>query len=322
MARCSVETSERLAPEAAESLGGLFDAVTAVDGPPSIDADAWADLSARGRDGVVAFVARRSPLERPVGFAMLNRSSSIWILEYAVDPEARGPGDEVGEDLARAAVQHIAAAGGGPMQLWLNQPRPADERVAKAAGLVATRALYQFRRALPVGAGPKAGGGRQAVRTASITTRPFRPGEDEPAWLEVNNRAFSGHPEQGSWDLATVAGREAEPWFDPNGFLLHEIDGQLAGFCWTKVHDEEDPVQGEIYVIAVDPDFGARGLGRSLVLAGLDYLSGLGITVGMLYTDASNIGAVKLYVDLGFEVDHVNRAYTGDIEARSVASKP
>ena len=66
-------------------------------------------------------------------------------------------------------------------------------------------------------------------------------------------------------------------------------------------------------MIAVDPDFAGRGLGRQLTLAGLDYLSSKGLDEAMLYVDATNTPAVKLYVELGFTVNHIDRAYTGDI---------
>jgi mycothiol synthase len=150
-----------------------------------------------------------------------------------------------------------------------------------------------------------------------LETRPFRPGRDDDAWLAVNNRAFHWHPEQGGWDAATLKAREAEEWFDPEGFLLHEEGGRLAGFCWTKVHADHDPPLGEIYVVAVDPDWQGTGLGRKLVLAGLDSLYHRGLTVGMLYVDATNRPALKLYIDLGFTIDHLDRAYVGDIPPAS-----
>ncbi|MST33705.1 mycothiol synthase, partial [Acidimicrobiaceae bacterium USS-CC1] len=167
------------------------------------------------------------------------------------------------------------------------------------------RALYQMRRRLPVEP--------ELVLQPLPPTRAFVPGRDEEEWLEVNNRAFEWHPEQGGWDLATLKEREAAPWFDPEGFRIYEEAGRIAGFCWTKVHVDHDPPLGEIYVIAVDPQATRRGLGRGLTLAGLDHLARRGLQTGMLYVDATNTRAVKLYVDLGFVVNHIDQAYVGDI---------
>ncbi len=148
-----------------------------------------------------------------------------------------------------------------------------------------------------------------------LPVRPFRPGVDEESWLAVNNRAFASHPEQGHWDRATLLEREQEPWFDPEGFLVLEADGRMAGSCWTKVHALTEPPLGEIYVIGVDPDFHGRGWGRALTRAGLDWLAGRGLSVGMLYVDADNTAAVHLYRSMGFSNDHVDRSYLRTVGA-------
>jgi mycothiol synthase len=237
----------------------------------------------------------------------VSRGTGSWALEFVVDPHHRVPGNTIGVDLVRAAARVIAEEGGGHVHMWVNQPRPEHGRIAAAIGLTPGRVLYQMRRPLPV---------EDSLRSGDISTRPFRVGVDEDAWLEVNNRAFHWHPEQGGWDRNTLEQREAESWFDPTGFLLHDdTEGRLDGFCWTKIHKDPDPPLGEIYVIAVDPARRDRtaGLGRQLVIAGLDHLYGRGITVGMLYVDATNAPAVKLYVDLGFVINHLDQAYVGDI---------
>jgi mycothiol synthase len=179
---------------------------------------------------------------------------------------------------------------------------PDDERIATDAGLALVREVLQLRRPLPADPAPP------------LAVRAFRPRVDDEAFLAVNNRAFRWHPDQSEWTVDDLRRNEAEPWFDPEGFLLHERDGRLAGFCWTKVHPAtaDDPAMGEIYVIAADPDFTGIGLGRALTLAGLDHLSRLGLTVGMLHVEGTNEAARALYDSLGFTVHSAHRWWAAE----------
>lgn len=279
----------------------LLEVATLADGHRPLGEHQWLDLVEGGRAGFAGFVAWEPGHDHPVGYAQLSRGEASWALEFVVDPHHRDSSCAIDRDLVGAAVDEVRRSGGGRLTLFVPKPNEGCDRVAAGAGLRRTRDLYQMRRPLPVG------------EPFALATRPFEPGRDEDAWLAVNNRAFAAHPEQGGWDLETLKRREAEPWFDPAGFLLHERDGQLAGFCWTKVHVDDDPPLGEIYVIAVDPRHQGTGLGRQLVLAGLDSLARRGLGTGMLYVDSSNANAVRLYERLGFAVDHVDRAYVGEI---------
>ena len=140
--------------------------------------------------------------------------------------------------------------------------------------------------------------------------RNFEPLCDEDAWLEQNNAAFADHPEQGAWSGQDLAERTLEPWFDPSGFLLLEIDGRIAASCWTKVHELHPDRFGEIYVVSVHPDFRGRGLGRVMVTQGLASLRKKGVVQGILFVDESNVSANRLYESLGFELqreDHLTR---------------
>ncbi|MDQ1437682.1 MAG: mycothiol synthase [Acidimicrobiaceae bacterium] len=283
----------------------LLEVAEAADGHQPLGEHQWLDLVHGGREGFAGLVAWEPGHPHPVGYAQVTRGDGpepTWALEFVVDPHHRDDGCPIGHDLVRSALGVVASEGGGHVHLWVSKPAPDDDAIAQANGLRRGRDLLQMRRPLPV-----------EGAAVELDTRPFVVGQDEDDWLVVNNRAFAWHPEQGGWSRETLARRQAEPWFDPAGFLLFEVGGRLAGYCWTKVHADHDPPLGEIYVIATDPDFQGQGLGRKLVLAGLAHLAAKGVAVGMLYVDASNTAAVGLYESLGFTVDHVDRAYTIDV---------
>jgi mycothiol synthase len=305
-----VEVKRRMGEADIAALSKLIEAASHADGHRALGEHKWLDLVQGGRQGFAGFVATEaSGRHRVIGYAQLSRGVDSWALEYVVHPNWRSE-PRLRSDLVAAALGEVAAEGGGHVHLWVPKPEPVDDAVAEAAGLQRGRDLYQMRRRLPV-----------EDRRSRVATRPFRPGADEEAWLDVNNRAFRGHPEQGSWTLQELEDREAQPWFDPDGFLIHEIDGTLAAFCWTKVQDDDHDAGevGEIYVIAVNPDFQGRGLGRELVLAGLEHLSAAGLDKAMLYVDRDNEEARSLYRSIGFDDDHVDRAYTADVPPEKAA---
>jgi mycothiol synthase len=221
--------------------------------------------------------------------------------ELVVAPAHRRRG--VGRALVKAALDQAE----GRLRLWAHGDHPAAAALAVSLGFVQARVLLQMTR--PLAEPPP-----EPVLPAGVRLRPFAVGADEAAWVALNNRAFAGHPEQGRWTPRDLELREAEPWFDPAGFLLAErtSDGALLGFHWTKVHGTgahaHAPI-GEVYVLGVDPSAHGTGLGRALTLAGLRHLRSAGLATAMLYVDESNTGAVRLYTGLGFVVSRTDVSF-------------
>jgi mycothiol synthase len=217
-----------------------------------------------------------------------------WAMEFAIHPLHRDPASV--RRVVAAGLGRAAEAGAEWVRVWAFLPNLIA--ALEEAGFHPERELRQLRVSLPVAEAPRFPTG--------VEVAAFRPGLDEPAWLIVNNAAFAGHPENGEWTLDVLEDREQQGWFDPEGFRMAWEGGTLVGFCWTKRHDTG---VGEIYVIAVAPAHQGRRLGRALVLEGLRYLAVVdGLARAMLYVDAGNERAMRLYENLGFRLDHVDRS--------------
>ncbi|WP_426572343.1 mycothiol synthase [Aquihabitans sp. McL0605] len=255
--------------------------------------------------------------DHPVtGTAVIVRVEPVG--DDQLDIGIRGSLDLTAPDVVTATVAAVrrehAASPGRRLRLIADQPpegdRPLPALVADALGVRPSRELHQLRRPLPVADDDP---GREG--TPALRLRPFRPGADDEAWLRVNNAAFATHPDQSGQTTESLARTLAEPWVDLDGFLVSDdpdAPGELAGFCWTRVHPatDDDPVLGEIFVIGVAPAHHGKRLGATLVLAGLDHLAWSGIATGMLYVEGDNAPAQKLYARLGFRPHLIIRMYT------------
>jgi mycothiol synthase len=277
----------------------LVAAATAIDGTAPLSEHVLLHLRHGGDADAAQLLARDGTAL--VAFAHLDLTDPVagGAGELVVHPDHRRAG--VGTAVVQALLERAGSAAGSRLRLWAHGEHPGAVALARGLGFTQARALWQMRRSLLA---PLA----EPEWPAGVRVRPFVVGADEPEFLRVNNAAFDWHPEQGGWDLEQVKLREAEPWFDPEGFLL-AVDGsdRLLGFHWTKVHGDGGPSGahphepiGEVYVLGVDPAARGMHLGAALTLAGLRHLRDRGLREVMLYVEADNDSAVRVYRDLGF----------------------
>lgn len=221
--------------------------------------------------------------------------------ELYVDPAHRGRG------MGRRLATRILADSG----IWAHGTFPAAAHLAGSLGLRPARRLLQLRADLPAGPAPST--------PAGVAIRAFRPGVDDAEFLRVNAAAFAWHPEQGRLTQRDLDAEMAEAWFDADGFFLAvpagdaAPGGRILGFHWTKVHPADPPAEpaplGEIYVLAVDPASPIRHLGGVLTAAGLDYLAEQGLSRALLYVEADNEPALRLYRRFGFAEHAVDTVF-------------
>lgn len=233
--------------------------------------------------------------------AFMEEDRGMWTVETAVHPDYRK--EWVLEALLKRAFTEVKSRGGVAIRLWAYNPEVAEAAVR--AGFGPERELHHLRAPLPL---------TESARFPSgMEVRGFREGIDEEAWLEGNNRVFSGHPENGNWGLEDLDRRRRRPWWSSEGLRMAWDGEMLAGFCWTKV---PSPRAGEIYVIGVVPGYQRMGLGKALLLEGISHMHAFHHTEAcVLYVDAGNSPAVNMYLSLGFRYHHSDYSYLLTLDA-------
>lgn len=284
--------------------------------PELLDAARALLLDAAGTDGVDAFseqfvlglsdarlwhrhlIAREG--DRLLGLAACDDSSC----ELVVAPAARRRG------VASGLLAELRGR-----DVWAHGNLPAARALAEKQGRTMTRRLLVMAvegEALQEAACFEP---REDVVELNLVESVERYGRDvvEEAWLAANNEAFSWHPEQGGWDRGRLSRAQQAEWFAEEDvlFLWSVEEPVLAGFHWTKWHAEESPAFGEVYVVGLASDFRGRGLGDPLLRLGLAHLADKGAQRVILYVEADNEPAVRVYEKLGFHIAEEHVVWSG-----------
>ncbi|HEY8173379.1 MAG TPA: mycothiol synthase [Dehalococcoidia bacterium] len=303
-----IEIVSRLEDPHLEELPPLLEAASYADGHEPIGEHKFLRLR-RGEDLAVALLAyEHGALTGYAHTVTYGEEGARRVsCEFVVHPEQRGRG--IGGRLLAAAIETAQSQGASKIDVWAYNDSSVSARMAGAYGFTPARRLLHLHRHLTAAT--------FEVAPSGVDIRSFVPGVDDERWLELNNRIFRGHPENGAWTIDDLHARMAQPWFDANDLLMLEIEGVLAGFCWLKVEQRGDAGRvGEIYVVGTAPECRGMGLGRFLVGRALAHLRERDVQLAAIYVDESNRAALALYEQAGFHHHHVDVCYSRALAAR------
>jgi len=225
-----------------------------------------------------------------VGYADIVRELEIdrIVLDGAVHPAHRGRG--IGGRLLEVAFEHGRELGAKVIQI------PIAERMKIGQRLVQKRGFRVVRRQWQMSLTKYRVGSLQLHHGFEL--RHFVPG-DEESLCALQNLAFAG-----SWGFRPNTVDDIH--YLVNCSLCHAegipfiAEGErLVAYCWT-MDDPSDKGRGLIRMMGVDPTYRRRGLGRAVLVAGVNYLQRRAMTRIELTVDSKNTSAKRLYQSVGF----------------------
>ena len=202
----------------------------------------------------------------------------------------RGRG--IGRALLSAATDRARAVGASVLHVQVPSDSKAGRCLLESAGFKGVRTYWRM-----TWYGDKV----PAPGLASgFGLRSFRTGLDEEALTDLQNAAFGD-----SWGFCpnTVDEIRARLRFKtnhPDGIILATDGPRLAAYNWTQRALSGSVSTGWISMTGVHPDYRGRGLGKAIVLAGMEVLTGKGVRSIELEIDEQNARAREIYCSVGF----------------------
>ncbi|MBF6614641.1 MAG: GNAT family N-acetyltransferase [Chloroflexi bacterium] len=240
-------------------------------------------------------------------------------LHFRLHPDARNKGLE-GAILEAASrrVREIAGERNQPAIMRAGLDYSTPEYIAYQQGLLDEQGFaperYFFKMARPLG---------QPVPEphfpAGFTMRHSQGEADIEPWVDAFNQSFIDH-----WNHHPMLVESHRNWLQsPNYTRERDLiclapDGTFAAFCfcWIDLADNihSNRKEGWIDMLGTRRGFRNMGLGRAMLLAGMQRLKADGMDTAVLGVDAENpSGALKLYESVGFYKVHTTAVYQKEL---------
>jgi mycothiol synthase len=144
-----------------------------------------------------------------------------------------------------------------------------------------------------------------AKMPAGFITHTFMHDQDEELLAHVRNATFAEHYGFVQRTVEDITYRTKQPDFFADGIFIAFDGDNVAGFCNTSRDQREWERRGEtvghIQLLGVMPEYRGRGLGRALLLEGVNYLRQY-VSLVELGVEGKNDTALALYESAGFKV--------------------
>ncbi|MFL5687104.1 MAG: GNAT family N-acetyltransferase [Chloroflexota bacterium] len=217
------------------------------------------------------------------------------------------------ENLRRAG--EIAVAHGDPYPLtiraWTAERETGHQALLTSEGFSVDRWFFLMRR-------PTLDDIPELPLPHGIELRSVRPA-DHRAIFDAEFEAFKDHWKPDDYDEAQFEALFKKTDLDTDLWVVawdrDEVAGVVQNWVWADENERLGVKRGWLEKISVRRPWRRRGLARAIIAESLRRLSAAGMSDAMLGVDTANpTGAVRLYEELGFEVDQRTSAYVRTLE--------
>lgn len=153
-----------------------------------------------------------------------------------------------------------------------------------------------------------------------FTLRSLAEEQDLKPWVDLFNESFIDHWDHHDITVETLRRWLKNPSYKPElSSVAMAPDGTFAAFCMGYINQEENISNkyndGWIKLLGTRRGFRKLGLGRAMLLTGIQQLKASGVDWVKLGVDADSLtSATRLYQSVGFQIVHTWLSYAKEIK--------